>query len=126
MRSFSGYGCLHGCLLLSIKQSRGFRAGVKALHQASLLDILSWAMTTVLLFSFMEYFDDKFASKSVGSGSTAIFASVARTLHAISLILYGGSTFMLENFHGEGTAEFWGWTLGFVYKFAGLFGKVMS
>lgn len=110
-------------MIFSIKQSRGFRAGIKALNQASLLDILSWTMTTILLFSFMQYFEDDFATKKVGSGSTAIYASAARTLHALSLILYSMSFFMLESFHGEGTAEFWGWALAGLYKFAGLFGN---
>lgn len=105
----------------SIKQSRGFRAGIKALHQASLLDILASAMTTILLFSFMQYFEDDWATKKVGSGSTVIYAYVARTLHALALVLYGGSFFLLENFHGEGTAEFWGWSLCLFYKLAGIF-----
>lgn len=80
-------------------------------------------MTTILIFSFMQYFEDEFASKKVGSGSTAIFASAARTLHALSLILYAMAFFLLETFHGEGTAEYWGWILSTFYKVAGLFGS---
>lgn len=104
----------------SIKQSRGFRAGTKGLHQASLLDIVSWSMTTILLFSFMQYFEDAWAAKQVGSGSTAIYAFIARSLHSLALIIYGSSVFLLENFHTEGTAEFWGWALALLYKVAGV------
>lgn len=74
----------------------------------------------------MEYFEDEWASKKVGSGSTAIYASIGRSLHALSLLIYGCSLFLLENFHSEGTAEFWGWVLGLLYKVAGLFGKILG
>lgn len=71
----------------------------------------------------MKYFEDEFAAKKVGSGSTAIYASMARTLHALSCILYSMAFFMMECFHGTGMSEACGWFLAFIYKFTGIFGK---
>ncbi|XP_053990908.1 uncharacterized protein LOC128883001 [Hylaeus volcanicus] len=105
----------------SIKHSRGFRAGIKILHQASLLEIISWSMTTISLFSFVEYFEDQWSNQAYASGSTALYGCVARSLHALSLLLYSCSLCFLENFHTEGTGEVLGWLLCLLYQLSGIF-----
>lgn len=104
----------------SIKHSRGFRAGTKALHQATLLDVFSWIMTAVLFYATFEFFEEEWAEEQAGSGSMRMFVLVTRTIHALSLIFYNFGIFCLEGYHTEGTAECWGWVIGSLFKCAGV------
>jgi hypothetical protein len=80
-------------------------------------------MTTISLFSFVEYFQDQWSNETYASGSTALYGCVARSLHALSLLLYSCSLCFLENFHTEGTGEVLGWLLGLLYQLSGIFGQ---
>jgi hypothetical protein len=107
----------------SIKESRGFRAGTKLLQHGSLFDLISWSMTCILLFSFMNFFEDTWTRTTLNSGSTALFGLIARAVHALTCVLYGVSFFFLEIFHTQGSGEVWGWLLSFLYLTSGCFGK---
>ena len=109
----------------SIRQSRGYRTGMKLLQQASLLDLISWSLTCILFFSLMHYFDDIWTLNHSGSGTNVIFGLLTRSLHALSCILYGLSLFFLESFHTQGTGDAWGLIIGVLYEISGFFEFLM-
>eukprot|EP00914_Ancora_sagittata_P015372 GHVO01030334.1.p1 GENE.GHVO01030334.1~~GHVO01030334.1.p1 ORF type:complete len:333 (+),score=37.73 GHVO01030334.1:110-1000(+) len=103
----------------SVKQSRGYRAGSKALNAATLLDVISLGMATTLFYSMYAYFEDTWTTEVIGSGSTKIFGLAARIINALAIALYGGAIFCLEAYHVEGTQECWGWIIGMGFKSLG-------
>jgi len=104
----------------SIKHSRGFRAGTKFLHQATLLDAFSWIMTAILFYATFAFFDEEWAERQAGSSSMGLYVLVARSVHSLGLLIYSGAIFCLEGYHTEGTVECWAWTITTLFKTAGL------
>lgn len=104
----------------SIKFSRGYRAGVKTLSQASLLDAVHAAFMVMFFYAQLKYLDDKWLTESVTPNPMVIYGMCTRLLHGFALILYGGSFFLMEAFHPEGTAELWAWVVWGGYKASGL------
>eukprot|EP01071_Lankesteria_metandrocarpae_P002436 Lankesteria_metandrocarpae@DN2327_c0_g1_i1.p1 len=105
----------------AIRHSRGYRAGVKAFQQATLLDVVSGLMTAVIFYSLFSFFEDEWMMEKTGSGSMSMFILVARTVHAFSLMLYAMGVFCLEGYHSEGTVECWAWLIATLYKGAAIF-----
>ena len=97
----------------SIKQSRGFRAGIKFLNLAALIDIVSWMLTAMSLFMLGSFSANQWEKKLDGSN---MYFIAARMLHVVALMFYAGAVFCLEVFHSRGTSEIWGWILSTAMK----------
>lgn len=100
-----------------IKQSRGFRAGIKFLNLAALLDIVSWMLTAMSVFMMGSFSGNQWEKKLDGSN---MYFIAARMLHVTALFAYAGAVFCLEIFHSKGTAEFWGWVIASMLKLSAI------
>lgn len=104
----------------ALRHTRGYRAGIKALNLASILDFISSTMTLVYLFSIDAYFDDQWPKERITSASIDPFSATAHLIHGVALILYATSIFLLESYHHEGTSDGWAWANVFLFKLAGI------
>jgi len=98
----------------SIKMSRGFRAGVKALNFAAFLDIVSVLASTSNFLGYVLVFEENWLTTYLNSGAYAIFFKYSRTAHAIAYAFYGFGYFCIEGFHIEGAGTVFAWALGYL------------
>lgn len=90
---------------------------------ASFLDIIQAGLLALFFLAQFSYFEDAWQTESVSPNVMTIYGNLSRILHAMSLLLYGGSFFMVEAYHTHGTAEYWSWTLATLFKAAACLGK---
>ncbi|KAF8822764.1 multi-pass transmembrane protein [Cardiosporidium cionae] len=101
----------------SIKQSRGFRAGVKFFDHSALFGTLAWSLTLISFFAANSYFDDDWFKYQIGGGSDWLLYFSARSCDVIALFLAAGGLFFQEAYHSEGVGEAKGWICGSLLKF---------
>lgn len=100
----------------SIKMTRGYRAGIKALNYGALLDIIAIACSAVSYQANASFYEEPWLTAYLSTGAYDMFYLLSRFTHVLAYVFYGVGTFSIEGFHLEGAGTVFAWALLGLYK----------